>query len=118
MQLNPEPKHTHPHRTPQPREAGYKGSTHTNTHTPKAEPGVAGHSLNPSPNAQTHIAHPSQEWRGTGGARTRAHTHPDTPARVGGAQPKPQPKCTHAHRTPQPGVAGYKQSTHTSTHTS
>ena len=65
----------------------------------------------------THIAHPSQEWRSTTGARTQAHTHPDTPARSGGAQTKPDPKHTHQHRTPQPGVAGYKRSAHTSAHT-
>ena len=31
-------------------------------------------------------------------------------------QPKTEPGHTHAHRTPGPGVAGYKQSGHTSTH--
>ena len=92
-----EPKHPHPHRTPQPGVAGYKGSTHTSTHTPH---------------------HPSQEWRGA--AETRAQTHtprPHTQARSGGAQPKPEPKHPHPHHTPQPGVAGYKRSAHTSTHT-
>ena len=63
-----------------------------------------------------HTTNRSQEWRGTSGARTQAHTHPDTPARSGGAQPKPEPKRTHLHRTPQPGVAGYKRSAHTNTH--
>ena len=159
MQLKPEPKHTHPHRTPQLGVAGYKGGTHTNTHTPTPEPGVAGRSRNlspsthphaahpwrkvagyrgsrhtnthtptpqpglagrsrnPSPNTHTHTAHPSQEWLGASGARTRPHTQPNTPARSGGAQPKPEPKHTHPSRTPQPGEAGYRRSTHTSTHT-
>ena len=31
-------------------------------------------------------------------------------------QPKPEPNHTHPHRTPQPGVAGYKRSAHTKTH--
>ena len=116
-QPKPEPKHTRPHRAPQPGVAGYKGSTHTNTHTPTTQPGVAGRSRNPSPNTHTHTAHPSQEWWGTNGARTRAKTHPNTPARSGGAQRKPKPKQIHPRRTPQPGVAGYKGSTHTNTHT-
>ena len=45
-------------------------------------------SRNPSRSTHTHTAHPSQKWRGTSEARTRAHTHPNTPARRGGAQPK------------------------------
>ena len=57
--------------------AGYRGSTHTNTHNPTPQPGVAGRSPNPSPNTHTHAAHPGQEWRGTRGAPTPAHTHPD-----------------------------------------
>ena len=32
-------------------------------------------------------------------------------------QPKPEPKDTHPRRKPQPGVAGYKRSRHTNTHT-
>ena len=90
---------------------------HKHTHTPTPQPGLAGHSRNPSPNTHTNTAHPSQEWRGTSGARTRTHAHPNTPVRRGGAQPTPQPKHTHPRRTPQPGVAGYKRSAHTSTHT-
>ena len=50
-------------------------------------------------------------------AHTNKHTHPNTPARSDGAQPRPQPKHTHPHRTPQPGVAGSKRSAHTNTHT-
>ena len=50
-------------------------------------------------------------------SRSTPHTHPNTPARSGGAHPKPEPKHTHQHRTPGPGVAGYKLSAHTGTHT-
>ena len=74
-------------------------------------------SRNPSPNTHGHTAHPSQEWRGTSGARTQTHTHPNTPARSGRAQPKPEPKHTQPHRTRQPGEAEYKRSTHKDTHT-
>ena len=88
---------------------------HINTATP--QPGVAGRSRNPSQSTHTHAAHPSQEWRGISGARTQAHTPPNTPARSGGAQPKPEPKHTHTHRKPQLGMAGYRRSAHTSTHT-
>ena len=159
-QPKPEPKHTHPHRAPQPGVAGCKRSAHTSTdtaqhpsqewrgaaktragahtpkphtparrggvqeehahqhtHTPTSQPGVAGRSRNPSPNTHTHTAHPCQEWLGASTARTRAHTQPNTPARSGGAQPKPEPKHTHPHRAPVPGVAGCKHSAHTSTHT-
>ena len=116
-QPKPEPKHTHRRRAPRPRVAGYRGSRHTNRHTPTPQPGVAGRSRNPSPSTHTHTAHPSQEWRGASGARTGAHKQPSTPARSGGAQPKPEPKHTHPHRAPQPGVAGCKRSAVTSTHT-
>ena len=159
-QPKPEPKHTHPSRTPEPGEAGYRRSTHTSTHTrqhPSQEwrgaaktraqthtytphtqarnggvqaegphqhthtstpqPGVAGCSRNPSPNTHTHGAHPSQEWRVVSRAPTPAHTQPNTPARSGGAQPKPEPKHTHPRRAPQPGVAGCKRSADTSTYT-
>ena len=84
------------------------------THSPTPQPGVAGRSQNPSPNTDTHSAHPCQEWLGASGA----HTQPNTPARSGGAQPKPEPKHTHPQRAPVPGVAGCKQSTHTAQHPS
>ena len=90
---------------------------HEHTHSPTAQPGVAERSRNTSRNTHTHTAHPSQEWQGASGARTRAHTQPNSPARSGGAQPKPEPKQTHPSRTPHPGEAGYRRSTHTSTHT-
>ena len=84
------------------------------THSPTPQPGVAGRSQNPSPNTHTHTAHPCQEWLGASGARTQ----PNTPARSGGAQLKPEPKHTHPHRAPVPGVAGCKRSTHTPQHPS
>ena len=83
---------------------------HKHTHTPTPQPGVAGRSRNQSPSTHTHTAHPGQEWRGTSGAHTQADTNLKDPARSGGAQPKPEPRYTHPHRTPQPGVAGYTQS--------
>ena len=112
----------HPTYTPTPhtpaRSGGVKGErAHKHTHTPTPQPEVAGRSRNPSPSTHTHTAHPSQEWRGTSRAGTQTHTHPDTPAKSGGAQPKAEPKHTHPRRTPQPGVAGYKQSGDTNTHT-
>ena len=106
---------THHHHTPQPGEAGYKRSAHT--HTSKPQPRMVGRSQNSSPSTHANTAHPSQEWRGTSGARTRTHTHPSTPARSGGAQSRPDPKDKHPRRTPQPQVAGYKQSAYTKTHT-
>ena len=137
-----EPEQTQPRRAPKPWVAGCKRSAHTSTHqewrgaagtraqthTPTARtqarsgrvqaerahqhtPGVAGCSQYPSPNTQTHGAHPSQEWQGASGAPTPAH------ARSGGVQPKPEAKHTHPRRATKPGVAGCKQSAHTSTHT-
>ena len=97
MQPKPEPRHTHARHAPQPGVARCKQSGHISTHT---------------------AGHPSQEWRGA--AETRAQTHTPTartPARSGGVQPKPEPRHTHARHAPQPGVAGCKQSAHTSTHT-
>ena len=90
--------------------------TQTHTH-PNTQARSGGAQAKPAPSTHTHAAHPSQQWRGTSGARTKAHRHSNTPARSGGAQLKPEPKHTHAHCTPEPGVAGYKQSAHTHTHT-
>ena len=90
---------------------------HKHTQVPTPQPGVAGRSWNPSPGTHIHTANPSQEWQATTGARTQAHTHPNTQARSGGAQRKPEPKQTHPHRTPKPGVAGYKRDAHTNRHT-
>ena len=89
---------------------------HQHTHSPTPQPGVAGRSRIPSPNTHTHGTHPSQEWRGASGAPTPAHTQPNTRARSGGVQPKPEPKDIPPP-IPQPGVAGYKGGTHTNTHT-
>ena len=140
MQPKPEPKHTHPRRAPKPGVAGCERSAHTstrqewrgaaetraqtNTATARTQarsggvqaerphqhtPGVAGSSRHPSPNTHIHGAHPSQEWRGASRAPTQAQT------RIGGVQPKAEPKHTHPRRAPRPGVAGCKQSAHTST---
>ena len=76
---------------------------------------MAGRSRNPSPSTPTLMVRPRQERRGTSGARTQADTQPNTPARSGGAQSKPEPKHNHPHRTTQPGVAGHKRSAHTNT---
>ena len=111
---NSQPKH----HKPQPGVAGRSQNRSPNTHPKRTpQPEVAGRSGNPSPNTHTHTAHPCQEWLGASGARTRAHTQPNTPARSGGAQPKPKPKHTHPHRAPEPGVARCERSAHTSTHT-
>ena len=109
--------HTPTPQSPARRGGVQAGCAHKHTHTLTPQPGVAGHSAKPSPNTHMHTAHPSQEWRRTSGARTQAQTGPNTPARSGGAQPRPEPKHTHPHRTAQPGVPGYKQSAHANTHT-
>ena len=75
---------------------------HQPTHSPTPQPGVGGWSRNPSPNTHTHTAHPCREWLGASGARTRAHTQPNTPARSGGAQPKPEPRSGGAQPKPKP----------------
>ena len=75
-----------------------------NTHSPACLPLAVGR-------------HPGLLPFGNSAFGTAAHTHPNTPARSGGAQPKPEPTHTHPHRTPQPGVAGYRGSAHMSTHT-
>ena len=142
MQPKPKPRDTHPRARTEARSGGVQAERQ-HQHTP----GVAGCSRNPSQSTHTHGAHPSQEWQGASGAPTPAHarsggvqqkpkpkhTHPrrtpsqewraasraPTPAhtRSGGVQPKPEPKHTHPRRAPKPGVAGCKQSAHTSTHT-
>ena len=67
----------------------------------KPQPKLAGRSQNPYP--ITHTLVPSQEWRGYRKTQTKTHT-PQTPARNGGAKPKPLPQ--HTHPRPQPGMAG------------
>ena len=109
--------HTSTPHTPARSDGVQAERAHKHTHTPTPQPGVAGRSPNPSPRPHSHAAHPRHEWRGTSGARPQAHTHHHGPARSGGAQPQPEPRHTHPHRTPQPGVAGYKQSAPPNTHT-
>ena len=96
MQLKPKPKHTHPHRTPQPGGAGYKRSTHTSTHTPQ---------------------HPSQQWRGAPETGAEAHRPtPHTAARSGGVQAERAHKQTQTP-TPQPGLAMRSRNPNPTTHT-
>ena len=64
-----------------------------------------------------HTAHPSQERRGTSGARAQTHTRPDAPARSGGARHQPRPNHTPPHSTPNQGVQETTRDGHTSTHT-
>ena len=109
---NPESAHNMQRTTAHEQVPGNSQPTHH-----KPQPGVAGRSQSPSPSTHTQNAQPSQERQGTGGAHTPAHTHPNTPARSGGAQPKPERKNTPPHGAAQPGEAGYRRSTHTSTHT-
>ena len=114
-QPKPEPKHTHRHCTRQPRVAGYKRSAHTKKHTPTPEQGLADRSRSKGPRTPTHTAHPSYELRGTIRAGTETHTHRNTLARSGRTQPKPRPKHSQPHRTPEPGVAGRSRNARPST---
>ena len=87
----------------------------------------------PGPSKHAHTPHPSQERQGTTHPRTatptrrcrrprrtgaQAHTHPNTPPRRGGVQPKPKPQHAGPHRTPEPETAGGKRSAHATTHVS
>ena len=70
-----------------------------------------------TPNQYT--TNPSQEWRGTSGARTQTHT-PQHPSQEwpGAAESRAETHtAAQPHRTPQPEVAGYRRNTHTNTHT-
>ena len=91
-----QPKHTNPHRAPEPGVAGCKRSAHTSTHTPQP---------------------PSQEWRGAAGTRAESHTPtPHTPARSGGVPAERAHKQTKTP-TSQPGVAGRSRNPNQTTHT-
>ena len=74
-------------------------------------------SRNRSISTHTHIQYPSQGSRGTNGALTETHTHTNIPARTNGAQPKPVPKKKYPQHTPQGGLAAYRRSADTDTHT-
>ena len=80
------------------------------------QPGVSGRGSTPSPSTQPRTAPPAKGGRGPGETHKPIRTHPNTPTRSGGAQPKPEPKHTQPNGTPEPGTAGYKQSAHTTTH--
>ena len=108
--------------TPTPHAGGRSGGVqaeraHKHKHTPALQRAVVWRSKYLSATTITHTARPSQQWRGTSGARTQTHTHPGTKARSGGAQPKPELEHTNPRRTAQPAVAGYMRSAHTNTHT-
>ena len=102
---NPSPN-THSHTAhPWPGVAGCKQSTHTAQHPSQEWRGAA------KPRAQTHIPTPrtrGQEWLDASGARIQ----PNTRARSGGAQPKPEPKHTHPHRA-FVARSGWAQAEHT-----
>ena len=66
------------------------------THTPTPQLEGAGRSPKPNQDTHTRTIHRSQEWRGTSEAHTRAHTHPNTPARGAGRNRNPSPS-THTH---------------------
>ena len=110
-QPKPEPKHTHRHRAPLAR-SGWVQAEHT--HSPTAQPTVAGRSRNPSPNTHIHTAHP---WPGVAGCKRSTHTAQD-PSQEWRGEPKTEPKHTHPHRAPWPGVAGCERSSHTAQHPS
>ena len=108
--------HTHTPHTPVKNGGVQQERTRKRKHTPGPERRVAGRSRNLSPRTHSRTVNSSQEWRGTTGARTGAHTQANRPARSGGAQPKPEPKDTRRHRVPQPGVVGHQRSAHRNTH--
>ena len=110
---NPSPS-THNHSGHPSQE--WRGTSRARTHTAKPLPGVVRRSRHPSPSTHIHTAHPSQESRNTSGARAQTDTHPNTPARSGGVQPKREPKHTHPHRSPSQewrGTSGARTKTHT-----
>ena len=84
------------HRVPQTRTAG-------TTHSERRH----GHRCQATPNPQT--TNPSQEWRGT---PTHTPQHP-SPEWRSAAETRAQ---AQTHRTHRPGLAGYKRSAHTKSH--
>ena len=71
MQPRRQPKHTHPHRTPEPRTAGYIGSAHTTTHPPEPRPKMEENRPKPKPNCkhretQTQTQAPSKSRKSSG----------------------------------------------------
>ena len=89
-------QHARPHTTPQPGKAGNKRGARINTH--------------PRTATQT------RRCRRPHGTGKRPHTHPNTPPRRGGVQPKPKPQHARPHGTPEPETAGGKRSAHATTH--
>ena len=72
--------------TPQPGKAGNKRSARTNTHP--------------------RTATPTRRCRRPRGTGARAHTHPNSPSRSGGAQPKLKTQHARQHCTLEPETAG------------
>ena len=98
--------HTHPPHTPA-RSGGVQAEVaHKCTNTPTPQQWVAVRSQTPSRSTHTRTAHRGQRSRGTHGVCTQTHTHPNTPTRNGGAQPKTKAKHEQPHRAPEPGWAG------------
>ena len=89
-------QHARPHTAPRPGKAGNKRGARTNTHH--------------------RTATPTRRCRRPRGTGARAHTHPNTPPRGGGAQPKLKPQHARPHRTPEPETAGGKRGAHATTH--
>ena len=103
----------HTHHKPQQGFAGYTQGGHTNTHAPTPQSGIAGRSPNPIPTTHTHTAHPGQEWQGTGGACTQAHTpqHPSRDWRSGSRNPNPE-RCTTSPSQDWRSTGGARTQTH------
>ena len=113
------------HHKAKPRHAQKQKAQKTHPDNPTKKGGTQ---PRPGPSTHAHTTQPSQKRQGTSGARTqtrtprtatrtrrcrrprgtgrRAHTHPNTPPRRGGAQPKPKPQHTLPHRTLEPEKSG------------
>ena len=104
-----------PRGTPERHAAGHNQGTRTGAKQQRppgaANPGSAhnpqrtkAHEQVPGKNEPTH-QNPARKGS-VQAVGAHQQTHANTPARSGGAQPNPEPKHTHPHRAPQPGMAG------------
>ena len=95
----------------------HTGGARTQTHTTQ-QPSREGRGAAKT-RAQQHAPTPDTPARNAGVQAERTHKdgHPNTRARNGGARSKPKPKHAHQHHRPHRGVAGYRLSMHTNTHT-
>ena len=80
-----------------------------------SQPGKAGNKRGARTNRHPRTATPTRRCRRPRGTAARAHTHPNTPPRRGGEQPKPKPQHARPHRTPEPETAGGRRSAHATT---